>query len=617
MEKVRITFQPEGKTAELPLGGSVLEATEPLELYITSPCGAGGRCGRCRVRLLDGSIPYDPLELKLLRPEERERGIRLACCLKPSHDVVVELLPEYVYVQPRAKLEIEGPAVEVESGLEKHLVPLKAPTLEDQVSLLHQILRSLPPRDEGYRTDLEAVKALQMIPWQDGEVATATIRDGTIIALERGDTRRAQYGLAVDIGTTTIACFLVDLVTGETLGAAAKANSQRFFGDDVVSRIKYAMEKEEGLGRLHRRLIRDINTLLTSTCREAGIPPDRVYRMVFVGNATMLHLFLGLDPRSLGTAPYVPLADEGIELRADDLGIVANPSCRCSLLPSIASWVGSDALAMTLAAGIDQRDGIVLAIDVGTNGESILGWRKEILCCSNAAGPAFEGAHIADGMQAFPGAIEAVWIEGDVHLKTIGGFPPKGLCGSGLIDAVAALLDVGLIEPSGRMLGREEAKERLPHLGSPILNRLRREGSQNTFVLATEEESETGLPIRLTQSDVRELQMASGAIAAGCRLLMREMGIEEQEISEVLLAGSFGNHIRAKSAIRIGLIPRLPSGKVHFIGNAAGAGARMALLSHSTSRRAEALRKKIRYVEQAGRPDFQDLLMEAIIFPGL
>ncbi len=616
MEKVRITFQPEGRTAEVPLGGSVLEATEPLDLYITSPCGAEGRCGRCKVRLLDGSIPYDPLELKLLRPEERERGIRLACRLKPSHDVVVELLPEYVYVQPKAKLEIQGPPVEVESGLEKHLVPLKAPTLKDQASLLRQICRSLPPREGGYRIDLEAVKALPGIPWAEGETATVTIWDGTIIALERGDTRRAQYGCAVDIGTTTIACFLVNLTTGETVGAAAKANSQRLFGDDVVSRIRYAMEKEEGLGRLHRRLIKDINTLLLSTCREAGILPDRVYRMVFVGNITMLHLFLGLDPRSLGTAPYVPLADEGIEFKAGDLGIEAHPACRCSFLPGVTSWVGSDALAMTLAAGIDRSEGIVLAIDVGTNGESVLGWREELLCCSNAAGPAFEGAHITDGMQAFPGAIEAVWIEGDVHWRTIGGFPPKGLCGSGLIDAVAALLEVGLIEPSGRMLGPEEARERLPHLGRPILSRLRREGSQNTFVLVTEEESETGLPIRLTQQDVRELQMASGAIAAGCRLLMREMGIGEEELSEVLLAGAFGNHIRVESAIRIGLLPRLPSGKVRFIGNAAGAGARMALLSRSVFQRASLLRERIRYVEQAGRPDFQDLLMEAVVFPG-
>jgi uncharacterized 2Fe-2S/4Fe-4S cluster protein (DUF4445 family) len=449
----------------------------------------------------------------------------------------------------------------------------------------------------------------------NGYAVTATICANRLLSIEPGDTSGDLYGIAFDIGTTTIAGSLLDLKSARVIAVAAATNPQNIYGADVISRITHASREQDGLKQLQDKALEAVNTIINNLLRQSKINRERVYEIVAVGNTTMSHLFMGIDPTYLAPAPFIPAYSRALEVEASELNVSINPAGRVTFLPNIAGYVGSDTVGVILATNMDQGSDTCAAIDIGTNGELVLAANGRLMACSTAAGPAFEGAQIKQGMRAAAGAVEAVsHVNGSIELSTIDNAPACGICGSGLIDAAAALLDAGLIEPSGRFVNPEENPEKIP---SSFKDRFRRRKNGLEFILVPEKDSASGEDIVLTQGDLRELQLAKGAIYAGLMILLKEAGITEKDLDRVLLAGAFGNYVRKESALTIGLLPQLPPDKIIAVGNAAGDGSKMALASKSVRERAFNLTQKVEHVELSTRPDFQDIFINALAFPAL
>jgi len=404
--------------------------------------------------------------------------------------------------------------------------------------------------------------------------------------------------------------YLLDLRTGQQLAVAAGMNAQMAYGDDVVSRIRHAMQGRRARRQLQRAVIRVLNDLIRQAARSAGVSLQRVYLLTAVGNTCMMHLFLGLDPTPLGLAPYVPVVRQPWEVAAQELGLRVNPQARVYVLPNIASFVGADTVGMVLTH-LWGGEGTALAIDIGTNGEIVLRHRGRIMACSAAAGPAFEGARITHGMRGAPGAISRVRLNEQVEIDTIGHRPPQGICGSGLVDVIAQMLERGLLDSTGRIAAPEE----VPQVSDELRSRLVTSDSNQAFVLARAEESATGEPVVLSQRDVRELQLAKGSIRAATNTLLKTVGVELEEIERLYLAGGFGNYLDIANARRIGLLPPLPLERIEGVGNAAGAGAKLALLSVEERRRAAELARQVEHLELCGNPDYQMEFMETMLFP--
>ena len=431
------------------------------------------------------------------------------------------------------------------------------------------------------------------------------------VSLDPSDTVGRLYGAAFDIGTTTIVGTLLDLGRGDSLTSASRANPQIPLGDDVIARIGHA-GNHGGLKQLQKLVVDCINEIIDEMCARMGVGVEAVYEVTLVGNTTMNHILLGIDPTQLAHAPYEAVLLDSKWTPAEELGIRVRPGCGVYTMANIAGYVGGDTVGVILAAGMHEYHGVQLALDIGTNGEIVLGGEGRLVACSTAAGPAFEGARISQGMRASRGAIEKVIIDGDVRVNTIGGHPPRGICGTGVIDAIAALLDAGIIESTGRMLGADECPA---GMSDALKTRLGERKGQPYFELVRPEKGAGGRPVRLTQRDVREVQLGKGAISAGTRIILREYGTSVDELGRVLLAGAFGNFIRRGSALRVGLLPDVPDEKVEFIGNAAGTGAKMVLAGKACRGAAEAIAKNTEHIELAGRPDFQMEFAEAMIFP--
>lgn len=431
------------------------------------------------------------------------------------------------------------------------------------------------------------------------------------VSLDPDDEAGLLYGAAFDVGTTTIVGTLLELSGGEQITSSSRANPQIPLGDDVIARIGHA-GNDGGLEQL-RKLVTDcINEMIDEMCGRAGVGVESVYEVTVVGNTTMNHILLGIDPTPLAHAPYDAVLLDSKLSKPADLGIRIRPTGRVYTMANIAGYVGGDTVGVILASGMRDYDGLQMALDIGTNGELVLGGSARLVTCSTAAGPAFEGARIKHGMRAANGAIEKVIIDGDVRLNVIGSHRPRGICGTGVIDAIAALLDAGIIESTGRMLPPDELPD---SLGDALRARVSEDDGQASFALATAEESDIDGPIGLTQRDVREVQLGKGAISAGASIILREYGASVDDLDRVLLAGAFGNFIRAQSALRIGLLPPVPRHKVKFIGNAAGTGAKMVLAGKSCRGEAEAIAKETEYIELAGRADFQMEFAAAMMFP--
>ena len=609
---MRVKFQPSGALVEVAEGTSLLAASRQAGVALESPCGGRGTCGKCRV-IVDGDAgPLTDAEQRHLSLEEIQAGYRLACQAVVASDLLVRV-PEGSQVYSVSILS-QGLTREValEPWVRRATLYVPPSTLEDQASDLAALQKAW--QQQGFDDLSVSLGALRRLPAalrQEDGLVTLILADGELIEILPGADEGPVLGMAYDIGTTTIVGYLLDLTTGRELAVASLLNPQTQYGDDVVSRIQHITAVPNGLQQLQDAVVGAINRIATDACRQAGVPADRVYGMTAVGNTTMQHLLLGVDPSALARSPYVPVVAEAVSIPAQRLGLAIHPDAHVWALASIAGWVGADTVGVILATGQHQADEISLAIDIGTNGEMTLGSRQRLVACSTAAGPAFEGAHLSCGMRAASGAIDQVSIDGDVHWRTIENTPPRGICGSGLVDLVAQMLDAEILRESGMM----HDAQHLADLGqSALAARIRSEGRHRAFDLVLPQEGADGRPVRVSQRDIRELQLAKGAIRAGIEILLEELGIGHADVARVYLAGAFGNYIRPESALRIGLMPAFPSAEIVPVGNAAGSGAKLALLSQSARDETRDIVRLVEYLELSILPEFQDQFAASMVF---
>ncbi len=439
------------------------------------------------------------------------------------------------------------------------------------------------------------------------------LTDHHLIDFERGDTTARCHGMAFDIGTTTIVGSLLDLRTGREVGVASGINPQVSFGDDVLSRIKHSGSCDDCLGELRKSVLGAVVELINAACAEAGVSPREIYEITFAGNTTMQHLLCGIDPEQLGQVPFTPVFGGGLLLEAAELEVPIHPRAAAYVFPVVGGFVGGDTVAGMLATGLAGMDGPVLMVDIGTNGEIVLAHGGKLWAASTAAGPAFEGARISCGMRATTGAIEKVVADGDLRLGVIGSAAPVGLCGSGLIDLAAELLRLGVVSPEGRLLGSDE----LPAvMAPPLRQRVQQDGRAQWEFLLAGDSAGGGRRVSLTQRDVRELQLATGAIRAGIKIVCKQAGIGSSDLKRVLIAGGFGSFIRRSNAQRIGLLPTdVHHERINYVGNASLDGAKLALLSTEARKRGEELARRVLHVELSHDADFQMEFAEAMIFP--
>jgi len=604
----KVTFLPDGQATVVPCGVTLAEAAARAGVFLSMPCGGRGVCGKCRVTITAGGVSEPTsAEASLLEAELLSKGVRLACQARVCGEVVVEVPQESRALERKEISLLQFIARDLVPNVSQCVVEVADAHLEHQASDLSR-LRAVAPPGWDMPATLAALRALSSaVRAPGGQVHLAAV-NGRLVSVAPASEGDGIYGAAVDIGTTTVVGYLFDLSTGQYLGSATSYNPQAQHGADVVSRIQYAITEPGGLDDLHREAVTVVNEVVERAAQQARVQPRYIYELTVVGNTCMQHLFLRLDPRYLATSPYVPVLTEAVDIEARDLNLSVNPSANVHVLPPIAGFVGADTVAVILATEMTNRDHPTLVIDIGTNGEVALWSGKELLVASCAAGPAFEGAQIRHGMRAGPGAIERVETrDGDLFIRTIGDLPAVGICGSGLFDATAVLLELGLLDVSGRLVSS------VGH--GPAFSRLRGDGADREVVLARPDETAEHIPIVLTQRDIRQVQLAKGAIRAAVELLLARAGLRAQDLGEVLLAGAFGNYVNPHSTLRIGLLPPvLPAERIHGVGNAAGAGAALALLSLPHRARAADLARQATHVELFTSSEFQEVFAEAMLF---
>jgi len=612
-EKVKVTFLPREVSTRVPAGTTLFHAAAWTGQPIESTCGGRGTCGKCRVQVTSGATPITPADLQHLSAEDLAVGWRLSCQTEVREEMVVHV--PRLLATPKTAMFGVGRQVLLDPNVHKVHLKLEEPSLHDQRSDFRRLKDAL--RDEGFAMTA-SLPVLRTLPraLRDAEFDVTVVLCGdALLAVEPGDTVGECYGVAFDLGTTTIVGTLLDLVSGEAKGVASTLNAQAIHGGDVLSRISYTMGKKEGLVDLQHLAAFTINGLLERLAAESGVPAARIYEVTIAGNLTMMHLLLEADPEPISVTPFAPAASHGIDARAADLGLAIHTEGRAYLFPAIGSYVGGDIVAGLLATAVPRGNRLRLFVDVGTNGEIALGSEQRSVATAAPAGPAFEGAEISCGMRATTGAIEGVQITEDgVVLQTIDDAPPVGLCGSGLVDVVAQLYKRGLIDATGRMRSADELPPSVP---ASLRSRLVSVDGVRAFVLATERDAADGRRVLFSQKDVRQLQFAKGSIASGIKVLMKVLGVGPDDLHEVLLAGAFGSYIHPDAARIIGLVPAVPLDRIRAVGNAAGEGAKIALLSYREREAAEAMPERVEYIELSGREDFNDIFMGVLGFPPL
>jgi uncharacterized 2Fe-2S/4Fe-4S cluster protein (DUF4445 family) len=607
--RVNLEFSPGPKVVRVPPGVTLFDAASWNGIAIDSTCGGHGTCKKCKVRITSGSAPVSPLDARAISPDELRDGWRLACRVVTATDLAVDVPP--LTTRPKAATVGVGRQVILRPAVQKRYLELDEPSLADQASDVERIVAALD--DLEVRVPLPVLRTLGRTLRAADYKVTAVVVDDLLIAVEPGDTTEVMYGIAFDLGTTTVVATLLDLSTGTPVAVASMLSKQQPFGADVITRISSVMLDPQNLDRLTDLAGQSMNDLAREVCEQAAVDSRNVYEVAMAGNATMTQLALGIDPEPLGVAPFILAARLLPEVSAADLGIEAHPQARAMVFPAFGAYVGGDITAGLLAAGMNRDARIRLFIDIGTNCEIVLGNRDWLIATAAPAGPAFEGAAIKCGMRAADGAIETVSVTPDgLVLGVIGAVAPLGLCGSGLVDAVAALVSIGLLDHSGRFVPAEQAAEVAPALAG----RLTMRGVERVFVLEwLGSPGDVEHSIYLSQRDVRELQFAKAAIATGWNILLEEAGLAQRDVQQVLLAGSFGSYLSPSAAIKLGLVPALPVPRIVSAGNVAGEGAKMALLSLRERAGALALLDEVRYVELSDRADFNDAFVEQLAFP--
>jgi len=608
---VRINLIFNERAVRVPYGVTLFDAASWNGIAIDSTCGGHGTCKKCRIRIADDPPAPSSLDIRAYTADELRQGWRLACRTTATRDTKVEVPP--LTTRPKAATVGVGRQVILRPAVQKRYLELAEPSLADQASDLERVLAQLD--DLEPRAELSVLKTLGRTLRAADYKVTAVVVDDVLVAVEPGDTTGRRFGIAFDLGTTTVVATLLDLSTGTPVAVESTLNKQQPFGADVITRISATMIDPGALDKLQQLAQETLAELARAVCEAGGVQPHEVYEVALAGNATMTQLVLGIDPEPLGMAPFILAARLFPEVLTADAGLAGatHPRARAVVFPAFGAYAGGDITAGLLASGMDRDARVRLFVDIGTNCEIVLGNRDWLLATAAPAGPAFEGAAIRCGMRAADGAIEVVTMTADeVGLKVIGDAEPQGLCGSGLVDAVTGLVRTGLLDSSGRFITEEEALAKAPGLAG----RLRRIGQERVFVLhwrgphnAVEDS------IYLSQRDVRELQFAKAAIATGWSILLEEAGLVQADVKQVLLAGSFGSYLSPAAAIRIGLVPGVPVARVVPAGNVAGEGAKMALLSLRERAGGLALLEEVRYVELSDRADFNDRFVERLSFP--
>lgn len=606
---------PAVRGVRVPPGVTVFDAASWNGIAIDSTCGGHGTCHKCRIQITsEVEVPITRHDARTFTESQLSDGWRLGCLVHATRDLAVEVPP--LVTRPKAATVGIGRQVILRPALQKRYVELAEPTLEDQRTDLVRLTDAID--DLELTADLHVLRRLATVLRSADFKVTAVVLDEVLVDVEPGDTTGARYAIAFDLGTTTVVGTLLDVGTGTPLAVASMLNAQQPFGGDVISRISATMIDPDALDRLRTAAGATLADLARRVCGEAGVDPTQVYEVAVAGNATMTAIALGIDPEPLGVAPFVMSAAQPPSVLAADLGLTVHPRARAFFFPALGAYVGGDIVAGMLATGMDRDKRTRLFIDVGTNCEIVLSDGETLLSTAAPAGPAFEGGAIRCGMRAADGAIEVVKVDPQavdpadaVTLGVIGDVEPKGLCGSGLVDAVAELVRVGLLDSTGRFVPDADA----PGIAPALADRMALVGEERVFVLhRATPDAEPAECVYLSQRDVRELQFAKAAISTGWSLLLDQLGLEHRDVQQVLLAGSFGSYLSPASAIRIGLVPRLPVLRIVAAGNVAGEGAKMALLSVRERAGALALLEEVTYVELSDRPDFNDAFVEQLAF---
>lgn len=612
--KIEVVFQPYGKREQILPGNTIMEASKIIGIGLNTLCGGKGTCGKCKVKVQKGAEGLNPcteMELKHLSEEEVNENTRLACqTILMRSSIIFVPLRSRVGIQ---RLQTEGLEVPVKPNplVKKYYVRMPPPTLHDPRSDEDRLLDSL--NDQYSLSDLtinfNVAKSYPIILRKAKWDVTAVVWKNEIIAVEPNDTVKRCFGFAMDIGSTKLAGFLMNLTTGEVVSVGARMNPQIPLGEDIMSRISYAMMNGwDGQKELQTAVINGVNEIIEECCEKADVKPEEIYELNFVGNTAMQLLFLGLWSRYVALSPYTPVLRRGVDVNAAKLGLRAHLNANAHYVPVIGGFVGADNVAVILASKMLESDEIIMAIDIGTNTEIDLGNKDLIMADSCASGPAFEGMEIKFGMRAASGSIEKISINPetlDVYYQTIENTPPVGICGSGLVDAAAELFKSSLIDIKGTFSPEMTKKSK----------RLRRGQEGWEFVVAWKGETKIKTDIVLTQGDIRELQKAKAAIHAGAEILMKRMDITENDISKLVIAGAFGNYIDPENARTIGMYPDIPLEKIDFVGNLAGTGARMSLISREMREYTEKISRTVKYLELAIDKNFQDEYLKSFYFP--
>jgi uncharacterized 2Fe-2S/4Fe-4S cluster protein (DUF4445 family) len=616
-----VVFQPSGRRGSVTAGEDLLSVARTLGVEIESACGGKGICKKCRVHRESApeslSAPT-AVEEQALGAAGLAAGMRLACQSRVAGDVRVFVPEQSRRSRQVVRKEAGERTVALDPAIKAYRVTLQAPTLHEATADAERLLAGLQEQHglTGLEFDFPVVQTLPGICRRGGWDLVAVVwGDRAIVDVQAAAEGRPVLGLAVDVGTTTIAAYLTDLRTGDVLATESEVNPQVAFGDDVIARLHYVIHHDNGGAELQKAVIGQINALAAKAVERAGAAPTDIFDVVMVGNTAMHHLFLGLESRALGVAPFAPAIQGAVDALASEVGLGFNRGCRLHVLPVEAGFVGADNVAVIIAEEPYKQDKVLLILDIGTNGELVLGNRERMLSTSCATGPAFEGSHIEFGMRAAPGAIERVRIDPEtleVRFKVIGlegwhtGYPPeevgaRGICGSAIIEAAAEMLRARVILENGNM-NPDISGERVVY----------ENGKPRKFVIARTEETAIGQPITVSLKDIRSLQLAKAALRAGEEILLRRYGVERPD--GVIMAGAFGTYIDKHHALAIGMLPDCDPEVVVSVGNAAGDGARFALISREKRREAVWAAREVEYVELATDADFQKEYVQAMYF---
>jgi uncharacterized 2Fe-2S/4Fe-4S cluster protein (DUF4445 family) len=592
-------------------GTTIREALQQADLEVPGDCGGLGKCGKCKIRILSSIGPPSAQARELLDEEELARGFRLACRTRINKDLVIHLGETDSEADYHQILKTgHRPLLHPDPLVAKHLIVLPRDVENEALSDLDRIKFAMGHVYQDVKCSLRCLRTLPDSLRRTEFSGAAVFHRNELLAWQYWDEVNCYYGLAFDIGTSTLVGKLVNLTDGTEVAVVASMNSQAKLGTNVISRLQYIQQRRNGLEHLRSLLVGDLIGITTRLLKAAGLESDDVFIAVVAGNTTMQHILLGLNPSGIAEAPFAPVLTDGLVVKATEVGLRLNPEALLYVMPTKCAYIGGDLISVILASGAtEQQDEIVLGMDLGTNGEIFLGNSRKMLTCSAAAGPAFEGASISRGMTAQAGAIEGVTFEdGSLHYEIIGNISPKGICGSGLVELVAVLLKQDIIDSSGLIRPPDDGA------ANGLSSRLVYQSGVYNFLIASAEESYDQRPIYLTQKDVRELQLAKAAIAAGIKTLMDEMGVTPDNIQKVYIAGALGNYISPHSAARIGLFPGLNPDMVTSLGNAASTGASMILLSKKYWQVANDLVDFIDHVELSYRIDFNEYFVENMDF---